>query len=281
MLRGSSNAARTKGSAPCPACAIASRTNAASDTASTSPCWYAASRPNECANPPAGNAESTNCQMSQLIVASPLATKARRSRRRTKQSGTNNSSCTFVCFASSWLKQEVPLRERQHARRFRFQYLAVSRDDVGLRVDGDLWQGVVQLHVALAERTAAADGRQPLADAQPCRDAGVERGFRHERERDGFHRTAERAEHRTHQHGLWRRDGRVRIAHLRPCDESALDDQLRFDAEELRPPQDQIGELAGFHRTDLVRDAMCNRRVDRVLRDVAANAQVVVVALFA
>ena len=77
MLCGSSNAARTKGRPPWPACATASRTKAGNDAASTSRCWYAASSPYECAKPPAGNAESTNCQTSQFICSRPpSATKA-------------------------------------------------------------------------------------------------------------------------------------------------------------------------------------------------------------
>ena len=109
----------------------------------------------------------------------------------------------------------------------------------------------------------------------------VERGLRDERERDRLRRAAERAEHRPHEHRLRRRNRRVRVAHLRPRDEAALDDHLRLDAEELRPPQHEVGELAGFDRSDLVRHAVRDRGVDRVLRDVAPDAHVVVVALLA
>src|SRR5262249_1108345 len=64
-LAGSSNAASANGSPLWPACAIASRTNAGNDAASSSPCWYAASSPYECANAPAGKAESASCHTSQ------------------------------------------------------------------------------------------------------------------------------------------------------------------------------------------------------------------------
>src|SRR5436190_3089462 len=72
-------------------------------------------------------------------------------------------------------KEKISLRERKDSRGLRFQYLAVCGDDVGFRVDGDDWQRVVQLHVALAERTAPADGREPFAHAKSLRNAGVER----------------------------------------------------------------------------------------------------------
>jgi hypothetical protein len=38
-------------------------------------------------------------------------------------------------------------------------------------------------------------------------------------------------------------------------------------AEERRPPQHQVGELARLDRADLVRDAVGERRIDRQLRE--------------
>ena len=77
-------------------------------------------------------------------------------------------------------------------------------------------------------------------------------------------------------HGLRRGDRRVRIAHRRRRDHAAFQHQRRLDPEERRLPQHEVGELARLHRTDDVRDAVGNRRVDRVLGDVALHAQVVV-----
>ena len=91
-------------------------------------------------------------------------------------------------------------------------------------------------------------------------------------------RGAEPAEHRSRDHRLRRRDRRVAVAHHRAGDEAALDDEFRLDAEERRLPQHQIRQLADFDRSDFVRDAVRDRRVDRVFRDVAPDAQVVVVS---
>ena len=91
-------------------------------------------------------------------------------------------------------------------------------------------------------------------------------------------RAAERAEHRPVVHRLRRRDRRVRIAHRRRGDHPALDDHRRLDAEERRLPQHQVGQLADLDRADLVRDAVGDGRVDRVLGDVALDAEVVVAA---
>ena len=68
------------------------------------------------------------------------------------------------------------------------------------------------------------------------------------------------------------------IAHLRPGDEAPLEHDLGPRPEHGRTPQHQIRQLADFHRPDLVRHAMGDGRVDRVLGDVAADAQVVVLA---
>src|SRR5207248_9826315 len=71
------------------------------------------------------------------------------------------------------------------------------------------------------------------------------------------------------------------IAHLRPGYDAAFDDELGLYAEKRRVPQHKTCELAGFDRTDFRRHAGRNRGVDRVFRDVTADAHVVVVALFA
>src|SRR6185369_7915913 len=81
----------------------------------------------------------------------------------------------WMCSLGDWvaecsnLKQKVSLREREHRRRLGPQDLAVRRDDVCLRIDGDGRQGVVQFHVLLSERAAAADGDEPLADPVAAR----------------------------------------------------------------------------------------------------------------
>ena len=54
---------------------------------------------------------------------------------------------------------------------------------------------------------------------------------------------------------------RGRVAHRRPDDEAALDHQLGLDAEEARPPQHDVGELAGLERADVLRRCRrCARR---------------------
>ena len=55
--------------------------------------------------------------------------------------------------------------------------------------------------------------------------------------------------------------------------DAALDDEVGLHAEEGRRPQHEIGELALLDRADVLRDAMRDRRVDRVFGDVALDAR--------
>jgi hypothetical protein len=76
-------------------------------------------------------------------------------------------------------------------------------------------------------------------------------------------------------HRLRRRNRGVGVAHRRGDDESALDDQGRFNPKERRSPQHDIGQLADFQRTDEMADAMSDGRIDGVLGDVALDPEVV------
>ena len=75
---------------------------------------------------------------------------------------------------------------------------------------------------------------------------------------------------------LRRRERRIGIAHVRPVDQTALDDHLGLGAEELRLPEDEVGDLAFFDRSEVVGHAVGDGRVDRDLGDVAQHAEVVV-----
>ena len=131
----------------------------------------------------------------------------------------------------------------------------------------------------LRDAAAAAHGRRPAcASPSARRHAGGERGLRHEGQRAA--RAARRRSRRTSAGmstgcGVGMRG--VGVAHLR---RSAMKPPLSTSSG-LTPKK------AGFHstrsaslpastRADLVRDAVRDRRVDRVLGDVALDARVVV-----
>ncbi len=79
-------------------------------------------------------------------------------------------------------------------------------------------------------------------------------------------------------HRLRRRDRGVGIAHRGHGDGAGLEHEIRLHAEEHRFPQHEVGDLARGDGADLRRDAMGERRIDGVFRDVALHAQIVVVA---
>ena len=137
-------------------------------------------------------------------------------------------------------------------------------------------------HVALADAPAAA-APATMCLPSPSSASPPSRAARCETNAMLVDPTAPpvRAEHRPHAQRLRRRNRRVRVAHLRPGDEAPLEDELGSHAEERRPPQDQVGPLADGDAPDLVRHAVRDGRVDRVLGDVALDARVVVVAALA
>src|SRR6202011_6109454 len=120
---------------------------------------------------------------------------------------------------------------------------------------------------------------EALAQSITLRHFVIERAPGNECHRNASGRRSESAEHRTHLDWLRRGNGRVGVAHLCPCDEASFDDELRLYAEKCRPPKDEVRELPLLDRSDLVRDAVSDRRIDRVFGDVSADAQIVVRSL--
>lgn len=90
---------------------------------------------------------------------------------------------------SSRLEQEVISGEGDGAHRGAVQNLPVGGHGVGLGVDLDLRQGVVQLHVQLCEAAHAADGLHPLLQAVPCRHAGLLRSLPRSSKAHSFRRS--------------------------------------------------------------------------------------------
>ena len=73
--------------------------------------------------------------------------------------------------------------------------------DVGLGIDRDARQRVVELHVALADAAAAADRDSRFAQAERATGPRSSARLRDERQRRRAGRAAERAEHRPHASG--------------------------------------------------------------------------------
>ena len=136
-------------------------------------------------------------------------------------------------------------------------------------------QAIVPHHVGLAELARAARRQQRLAEAKLRLQSAIDRQRMHEAGRQRWRGAAERAPLRTHQDRLACHQRSRRIAHRPPGNEAAFDHQFGLDAEEGRPPHDDIGHLAVFERADVIGDAEGARGIDGVFGDVAADAGVV------
>ena len=134
---------------------------------------------------------------------------------------------------------------------------------------------VVQ-HVLLLHRAAALHRGNALVQAECFVHPAVHRGLAHEAQRALVQGAAEAAKHRPEVHRLRSRDRCIRVAHRGRGDEAALQNQRGLDAEEGRLPEHQVGPLAFLDAADLVRDAVGDGGVDRVLGDVALDSRVVI-----
>ena len=90
------------------------------------------------------------------------------------------------------------------------------------------------------------------------------------------HRSAVGAEHRPEVDRLRRRDRGVRVAHRAAAIMPPLITSEGLTPKKAGFQSTRSASLPGLDRADLVRDALGDRRVDRVLGDVAADAEVVV-----
>mmetsp|Transcript_46019 Transcript_46019/g.107301 ORF Transcript_46019/g.107301 Transcript_46019/m.107301 type:complete len:393 (-) Transcript_46019:666-1844(-) len=182
--------------------------------------------------------------------------------------------------SSRLLEEEIFLRERQYLGGLTRELFAVGPHLEGLGVDGDVGRRVVVDHVFLADRPCAAHRLNAFREAVLALDIRCHCRAGDEGDRRAPDGAAKCAEHATHQNRLRRRDGSVRVAHLRPRDGPALDHHLRLGAEQLRLPQHHVRELAHLQGADEVRHAVRECRIHRVLGDVPLDARVVVARSF-
>lgn len=146
---------------------------------------------------------------------------------------------------------------------------------VGLWVHGQVWAGVVELEVALANIAHVFTGREGAVQPQFLANARIQRGLADKAQASGTGGPAQRPEHHAVVHRLGRGDGGVGVAHGSRCNHPTFHNERGFYTKEGRVPQHQVRQLAHFHGTHFVRNAVGNRGVDGVLGDVAFGAQVV------
>lgn len=148
----------------------------------------------------------------------------------------------------------------------------VGLDGVPLGVDLHFREGVVVLHVPLADVPATLDGFDALRQAITTDDARIDAPLADE----GYAGLGdERSEHRSAPDRFDGRDAGVGVAHHGLGDHAALEDQLGLGAERRGPPEDQVRDLADLDAADEVTHALGDGGVDRVLAHVPFDPEVV------
>src|SRR5699024_11246499 len=119
---------------------------------------------------------------------------------------------------------------------------AVNSYFICFGVDVDLWGLTVELQISLGQIAHILGFCHRTAQTETLRDAVFQRGRWQEGERRIVYGTAHRPEVIAHGARLRGRNRTVRIAHQGLGYLAALDNQLRFDAEERRIPEHQVRE---------------------------------------
>jgi hypothetical protein len=121
----------------------------------------------------------------------------------------------------------VSSRERQPLGAVAGQDLVICSDPVSLRVDLDVRQEVVELHVLLSDSPAVLHGVDVLLDSVGRRHAGLcARLGDKDVASPGCGEVAPSEKHGTHNDGLRGGNRSVGVSHLRPGNLAALDDDF-------------------------------------------------------
>lgn len=131
------------------------------------------------------------------------------------------------------------------------------------------------MHQVGAGQTASAGHRRKLPVAELLPNPAVVGCCRNKDRRQPTGRIAESAEHRSiaARQAAANRPGAV--TRRSPRDEARLDHGPRLCSERLRSPQHDIGEFPRFERSHMPAQPVGDRRVDRVLRQIATHPIVV------
>ncbi len=174
------------------------------------------------------------------------------------------------------LQEEVPAVQRE---------VLVGQGREGLPVDPDLGRAGVDLdprvrlvveHVALPDLPRPDHGDRAAPGPDPAAEAAGGRGGGDEVDAEARRRQPAPAPVRRVDLGLGLRDGGVALAEGAPGGIAALDHELRLDAEELGPPEHDVGALPRLERAHPPVHAVGAGGVDRVLGEVLENPRVVV-----
>src|SRR5476649_2286199 len=172
-------------------------------------------------------------------------------------------------------EKEVALRHWQDGCRLAGEQLAVGYHLIRFRIDSNGRHVRIVNHVGLRDIPAIFHRYHLLLQSIPFADTVIQRHLRDERQRGLSQRAAAGREHLAIMYRLRRRDRCVRVTHLRDRDHAAFQDHCRLHTEERGFPEDEIRPFSRLDGPHFMRDAMRDRRIDRVLSDVAFRAEIV------
>ena len=130
-------------------------------------------------------------------------------------------------------------------------------------------------HIFLRNMRQPFTGSIRFCNPNCLSDATIISSLRDESDRALRQSFTKSSEHRTPKYRLrsWNRS--VRISHLCIGNAAAFEYQIRLNSEEHRAPNDQISEFPSLNGTDKMRNAMRNRRINRIFRNVTFNSEIV------
>src|SRR6266478_8614125 len=173
---------------------------------------------------------------------------------------------------------EISLSHGQYFGRLASEKAAIGPHFVGLGVYFHARRGIIQNHRTLADLARVGDRKEFLCKAK--RSRFLEQRLAHKCHGAFRQRATERTEHRPVVFGLRRRNGGVRISHDGSRNCAALKYHAGFHPEKGWIPDTNIGKLSKFNRTDICRNTLSYRGIDRVFRYISSSPEVVVLALF-
>src|SRR5229473_3405135 len=172
---------------------------------------------------------------------------------------------------------EITLSERQHFCRFAGKEPAIGPHFIGLRIDLHAGGRAVQHHGTLADLAGVPDGKKLFRKSKllPL----LYESLADECDGAFCHTAAKRTKHRTVILWLWVRNRTVGVSHDCGSNDAALQHHVRLHTEKGRVPNTEIGEFPDFDRADIIGNALSDRGIDRVFRDITPRPEIVVVTL--
>src|SRR5262249_4424984 len=163
---------------------------------------------------------------------------------------------------------EIALSQRKHSCWLAGKKPAIGPHLIGLRIDLHTRGRAVQHHGTLADVAGVRDRKKLFCKSKLL--TFLHESLADERDRAFCHTAAERTKHRTVILWLRVRNGTVGVSHDCGGNDAALQHHVRLYAKKRRAPNTEISKFPDLDRADIIGNALSDRGIDGVFRDVAA-----------